>query len=78
VDYPVHHSGLDFSARMTVVRLEDGRLLLQSPCEIDECSARQLCASGTPASIIAHGQNIDRDAVAVARQAWKWPLSWSS
>lgn len=27
--------------------------------------------------IIAHGENIDHDAVAVAREAWKRSLSWS-
>jgi hypothetical protein len=27
-------------------------------------------------NIIAHGENIDHDAVAVARKAWRRPLSW--
>jgi hypothetical protein len=54
-DYPVHYSGLDFSSRMTVIRLADGRLMLHSPCEIDAAAAAQISELGRPAFIIAPG-----------------------
>ncbi len=34
-EYPVHYTGCDFNARMTVIRLSDNRIMLNSPCEID-------------------------------------------
>lgn len=54
-DYPVHYSGTHFSARMTVIRLADGRLILHSPCDIDEDSAARLKELGNPAIIVAPG-----------------------
>lgn len=55
VEYPVHFSGLDFSARMTIIRLPDGRLMLHSPCDIDAETAVRIRALGTPAYIVAPG-----------------------
>ncbi|MEM7317947.1 MAG: DUF4336 domain-containing protein [Pseudomonadota bacterium] len=55
VDYPVHYSGLDFSARMSVIRLPDGRLMLHSPCEIDAALSARLNALGAVAFIVAPG-----------------------
>jgi hypothetical protein len=54
-EYPVHYSGLDFTARMTVIRLADGRLILHSPSEIDDAAAARISALGTPAFILAPG-----------------------
>ena len=54
-DYPVHYAGCDFSARMTVIRLPDGQLVLHSPCDIDQAAADQISALGTPAFIVAPG-----------------------
>lgn len=45
--------GLPFPARMTVVRLADGRLWLHSPVPIDDESAKQLEALGDVAYLIA-------------------------
>lgn len=33
-DYPIRYAGTRFNARMTIVRLNNGNLLLHSPCEI--------------------------------------------
>lgn len=33
--YPVHYSGTHFTARMTIIALDDGGLALHSPCEIN-------------------------------------------
>jgi hypothetical protein len=34
--YPVDYLGTQFDARMTVIRLRDGKLMLHSPCAIDD------------------------------------------
>lgn len=54
-EYPVHYGGLDFLSRMTVVRLQDGTVLLHSPCEIDEALAAEISALGPVRAIIAPG-----------------------
>ncbi len=54
-DYPVHYSGLDFSARMTVIRLPGRGLMLHSPCDIDSHMAAQLENLGEVACIVAPG-----------------------
>ena len=53
--YPVHFGGLDFYSLMTVIRLSDGNLLLHSPCEIDEETARSIESIGTVAYMVAPG-----------------------
>ncbi len=53
--YPVGYMGTKFDARMTVVRLADGRLLLHSPCEIDEPTKQALTDLGEVAYIVAPG-----------------------
>lgn len=53
--YPVHYAGLDFSARMTVVRLPCGGLFLHSPCEIDHATAELLTSLGPVRFIVAPG-----------------------
>lgn len=54
-EYPVRYSAIDFTARMTVIRLNDGKLFIHSPCELDAVVARQLNSLGTPAFIVAPG-----------------------
>jgi len=34
VDYPLRFAGMDIEARMSVIRLADGRVILHSPCNI--------------------------------------------
>ncbi len=53
--YPVHYFGTRFDARMTVVRLSDGRLLLHSPSHIDEALAAEIAAFGPVGFIVAPG-----------------------
>ncbi|MEM8814141.1 MAG: hypothetical protein AAGF59_16135 [Pseudomonadota bacterium] len=53
--YPVHYAGCDSTARMTVVKLDDHRIMLHSPCEIDEDDKRALAALGEVACIVAPG-----------------------
>ena len=40
--YPVRYLCMKLYARMTVIRLDDGRLMLHSPCEIDDHMCRAL------------------------------------
>ncbi|MCW8329748.1 DUF4336 domain-containing protein [Photobacterium sp. SDRW27] len=54
-DYPVHYAGLDFFSRMTVVRLIDNKLLLHSPCQIDQAMKAELAQLGEVAYIVAPG-----------------------
>jgi hypothetical protein len=34
--YPVSYMGTESDARMTMIRLRDGQLMLHSPCAIDD------------------------------------------
>jgi hypothetical protein len=53
--YPVRYFGTELDARMTVIRLDDGRLMLHSPCEIDSRLKQELEEIGTVAFVIAPG-----------------------
>jgi hypothetical protein len=54
-NYPVTYLWMKFYARMTVIRLNDGRLMLHSPCEIDGHTRRALLELGEVAYIVAPG-----------------------
>ncbi len=53
--YRVKYLGMELYARMTVIRLEDDRLLLHSPCEIDDYTHSALTELGEVAYIVAPG-----------------------
>ena len=53
--YPVTYLGMKLYARMTVIRLDDGKLMLHSPCEIDDRMHRALVELGMVAYIVAPG-----------------------
>ena len=54
-EYPVSYSGTIFSARMVVIRLTDGTLVLQSPCHIDDDLKQAILAIGNVVAIVAPG-----------------------
>lgn len=54
-DYPIRYGGARFDARMSVVRLADGGLLLHSPGPIDDAVARQVRDLGEVRFIVAPG-----------------------
>lgn len=54
-EYPVRFGWMDFNARMTIVRLDDGRLLVHSPCDVDAGLKDAIEALGPVAFIIAPG-----------------------
>jgi hypothetical protein len=53
--YPVSYCGTEFDARMTVIRLRGGKLLLHSPGPIDEEINNALTALGPIAYLVAPG-----------------------
>ena len=55
VEYPVRFGGMDLFSRMTIVRLNDGKLWLHSPCKIDALLKSEIDQLGEVAYIIAPG-----------------------
>jgi hypothetical protein len=53
--YAVSLGGARINARMTVIKLSSGELLIHSPCEIDEAWKAEIAALGPVAAIIAPG-----------------------
>lgn len=55
VEYPVRYFGMDLSARMSVIRLADGRVMLHSPGPISPRMKAAIEAIGPVAWIVAPG-----------------------
>lgn len=55
LDYPVRYFAIDLTARMSVIRLADGRLILHSPGPIDADLRDEIRVLGDPAAIVAPG-----------------------
>jgi hypothetical protein len=55
VEYPIHYSGLDLFSRMTLVRLDDSKLWVHSPCQMDDQLKAEIDWLGEVAYIIAPG-----------------------
>ena len=53
--YPVRYMGARFDARMSVIRLPDGTLMLHSPCAIDAAMKTALERLGEVRAIVAPG-----------------------
>lgn len=54
-NYPIRFAGCRFNARMCVIRLSDGRLLIHSPCPIDGITKAEVEALGSVAVIVGPG-----------------------
>lgn len=54
-EYSVRLTGARFNARMTVIKLRSGELLVHSPCAFDEALTAEVAALGRVAAIIAPG-----------------------
>lgn len=54
-EYPISFAGCRFNARMTVIRMSDGKLLLHSPCDIDDALKREIQELGQVSMIVAPG-----------------------
>ena len=55
VEYPIHYGGLDLFSRMTLVRLDDRKLWVHSPCQLDTRLKSEIDRLGDVAYIIAPG-----------------------
>lgn len=55
VDYPIKYAGCRFNARMSIIRLDDRKLLLHSPCSIDADMAKAISRLGEVSYIVAPG-----------------------
>ncbi|MGH9806453.1 MAG: hypothetical protein ACRD9W_04205, partial [Terriglobia bacterium] len=53
--YPVRLACTRFEARMTVIRIASGQLMLHSPCQITPAIANEISALGQVAHIVAPG-----------------------
>jgi hypothetical protein len=53
--YGVRLGGARFNARMTVIKLRSGEILVHSPCAFDDALAAEVAALGPVAAIIAPG-----------------------
>src|SRR4051812_35243042 len=54
-EYPVRMGGARFNARMTLIKLRTGEILIHSPCVFHDSIAREVAALGRVAAIIAPG-----------------------
>ena len=54
-EYPVKYAGARFLARMTVLRLDSGRLMLHSPCGIDNSLHSEISSRGEVCFLVAPG-----------------------
>lgn len=55
VEYPIRYGGMDLYSRMTLVRLNDGKLWIHSPCKIDSDLKAAINKLGEVAYILAPG-----------------------
>jgi hypothetical protein len=54
-EYPVRLGGARFNARMTVIKLQSGEILVHSPCAFDDSLTAEIAALGRVAAVIAPG-----------------------
>lgn len=73
--YPIQMAGMRFSARMTVIRLSSGSLLLHSPSNITAAVKEEISAIGPVAHIVAPG-NFHTMYIATAQAAFPTAKTW--
>ena len=73
--YPIRLMGTRFEARMTVIRLASGELMLHSPCDITAAIAKELVALGPVAHIVVPG-NFHHLHAASAQAAFPDAQTW--
>ena len=73
--YAVRLAGTHFDARMTVIRLDSGKLILHSPCAITAVVGAEIAALGSVAHIVAPG-NFHHMHVASAQEAFPSAKTW--
>jgi len=73
--YPVSLAGARFEARMTIVRLRDGSLVVHSPGPLDAAAREQIVALGRVAVIMAPG-NLHHLHVEACQRAFPEAQTW--
>lgn len=73
--YPIKMGGMRFDARMTVLRLRSGELMLHSPCAINTELAKEISILGPVAHIVAPG-NYHTKYIAAAQAAFPNAKTW--
>lgn len=73
--YPVRLAGARFEARMTVIRLGSGQILVHSPCHITAAIAEEITRLGPVAHIIAPG-NFHHLHITTAQAAFPTAKTW--
>jgi hypothetical protein len=73
--YPMRLAGTRFDARMSVIRLSSGDLMLHSPCNITAPLAQEIAALGPVAHIVAPG-NFHHMFVASAQAVFPSAKTW--
>ncbi|MGH8042496.1 MAG: DUF4336 domain-containing protein [Rudaea sp.] len=73
--YPIRLAGTRFEARMTVIRLASGELMLHSPCNITAAMAKEISVLGPVAHIVAPG-NFHHMYAATAQAAFPRAKTW--
>lgn len=54
-EYPIRYGGIDLFARMTIIKLPSGELLVHDPCKIDYATQQAINALGEVKYIVAPG-----------------------
>lgn len=73
--YPVRLAGMSFEARMTVIRLSSGQIMLHSPCQITAAMAKNISALGPVGHIVVPG-NFHHLHVLSAQEAFPKAKTW--
>jgi len=73
--YPVRLAGAKFEARMTVIRLSSGDLILHSPCDMTPAMTEAVSTLGPVAHIVVPG-NFHQAYVATAQAAFPAAKTW--
>ena len=73
--YPVRLAGTTFEARMTVIRLASGQIMLHSPCNITAAIAEEISAIGPVAHIVLPG-NFHHLHATSAQTAFPYAKTW--
>jgi hypothetical protein len=55
LEYPIRYGGMDLFARMTLIRLDNGDVIVHDPCRIDEAQKDQIDTIGKVKYIVAPG-----------------------
>ncbi|ASG67751.1 hypothetical protein fh0823_09700 [Francisella halioticida] len=55
IEYPIKYSGVKFSSRTALIKLDDNSILIHSPCKIDKKLKREILELGDVSYIFAPG-----------------------